>query len=38
VDNEVIIQAPGNYLRIGDFVDVEITAASEFDLTARPLV
>ncbi|MDQ2656588.1 MAG: 30S ribosomal protein S12 methylthiotransferase RimO [Bacteroidota bacterium] len=38
VDNEVIIQAPGNYLRIGDFVNVEITAASEFDLTARPLV
>ena len=35
VDNEVIIHAPGDYLRIGDFVDVTVTAASEFDLTAE---
>ncbi len=37
VDNEVIIKAPADYLRIGDFVNVQITAASEFDLTAQPV-
>ncbi|MDR9374613.1 MAG: 30S ribosomal protein S12 methylthiotransferase RimO [Schleiferiaceae bacterium] len=34
VDNEVLVQAP--FLRVGDFVPVEITAASEYDLYARP--
>ena len=33
VDNEVIIESRENYLRIGDFVNVRITSASEFDLT-----
>ncbi len=37
VDNEVIIHAANNYLRIGDFVDVKITGATEFDLTAEPI-
>lgn len=37
VDNEVIINAQDNYLRIGDFVNVKVTAATEFDLTAEPL-
>ena len=37
VDNEVIIHAPNNYLRTGDFVQVRITGASEFDLTAEPV-
>lgn len=32
VDNEVMIESQ-DYLRIGDFVNVKITAASEFDLT-----
>ncbi|MCB0734543.1 MAG: 30S ribosomal protein S12 methylthiotransferase RimO, partial [Bacteroidetes bacterium] len=32
VDNEVIIQDHDNYLRIGDFIQVEITDATEFDL------
>lgn len=32
VDNEVIIPADENYLRLGDFVDVEINDATEFDL------
>jgi ribosomal protein S12 methylthiotransferase len=36
VDNEVIIHAPGDYLRTGDFVNVKITGASEFDLTGEP--
>lgn len=31
VDNEVIIRS-SNYLRIGDFVNVKVTDASEFDL------
>lgn len=36
VDNEVIIKSPANHLRIGDFVSVHITSASEFDLTGNP--
>ncbi|MDQ3392941.1 MAG: 30S ribosomal protein S12 methylthiotransferase RimO [Bacteroidota bacterium] len=32
VDNEVLIDAKNNYLRIGDFVDVRIIDATEFDL------
>jgi ribosomal protein S12 methylthiotransferase len=35
VDNEVIIHAPDDYLRTGDFVHAKITGASEFDLTAE---
>jgi ribosomal protein S12 methylthiotransferase len=38
VDNEVIIHTPQNYLRIGDFVQVRITGATEFDLTAEPVL
>lgn len=37
VDNEVIIKTGGEYLRTGDFLEVKITAASEFDLTGIPL-
>lgn len=33
VDNEVLIDASKNYLRIGDFVNAKITNATEFDLT-----
>ena len=32
VDNEVLIDASKHYCRIGDFVDVKITEATEFDL------
>ena len=32
VDNEVLIDAVENYLRIGDFVNVKITSAEPFDL------
>ena len=35
VDNEVIIDGKENYLRIGDFVNVTITQATEFDLTGE---
>jgi ribosomal protein S12 methylthiotransferase len=32
VDNEVLIDASTTYLRVGDFADITITDASEFDL------
>jgi len=32
VDNEVLIDASKHYCRIGDFVEVKITGATEFDL------
>ena len=35
VDNEVLIQAETNFLRVGEFVDVKITEASDFDLYAE---
>lgn len=38
VDNEVILDAKQNYLRVGDFVMTKITGASEFDLIAEPVL
>ncbi|BDD03182.1 30S ribosomal protein S12 methylthiotransferase RimO [Aureibacter tunicatorum] len=35
VDNEVLISADKDYLRIGDFVHAQITEATEFDLYAE---
>lgn len=32
VDNEVLVDAKNNYARVGDFANVEITQAEEFDL------
>lgn len=32
VDNEVIIESPDNHLRLGDFVNVKVNDATEFDL------
>jgi ribosomal protein S12 methylthiotransferase len=32
VDNEVLVDAKNNYVRIGDFADVTITEADDFDL------
>lgn len=37
VDNEVIIDATADYLRIGDFVQAKILDATEFDLIAQPV-
>jgi ribosomal protein S12 methylthiotransferase len=37
VDNEVIIQNEAVHLRIGDFVDVRILDATEYDLYAQPV-
>jgi ribosomal protein S12 methylthiotransferase len=36
VDNEVVIESPENYLRIGDFTNVKIHSATEFDLQGTP--
>ena len=35
VDNEVLIQTETNFLRVGEFVDVKIIEASDFDLYAE---
>lgn len=36
VDNEVLIDATKYYVKVGEFVDVEITDASDFDLYGIP--
>ncbi|WP_461533035.1 30S ribosomal protein S12 methylthiotransferase RimO [Sinomicrobium sp.] len=36
VDNEVLIDASLHYLRIGEFADIKITDASDFDLYGDP--
>ena len=38
VDNEVLIPAQDQYLRIGDFAMITITDASEFDLVGQVAV
>ncbi|MBI1183785.1 radical SAM protein, partial [bacterium] len=38
VDNEVLINAKENYLRIGDFCQVKITDAMEYDLFGSPVM
>ncbi len=35
VDNEVLLDADNNYLRLGDFAEVEIIEATEYDLFAK---
>ena len=37
VDNEVIINAKEYFLRVGDFAQIKITDATEFDLTGIPV-
>ena len=37
VDNEVLIDATSNFLRIGDFANIKITEAREFDLIGVPV-
>ncbi|MGQ0827645.1 MAG: 30S ribosomal protein S12 methylthiotransferase RimO [Bacteroidota bacterium] len=32
VDNEVLVKADANYVRVGDFADVKITSAEDYDL------
>jgi len=37
VDNEVLVDAKKHYLRLGDFADLRVTSATEYDLTAEPV-
>lgn len=37
VDNEVLIDATQHYVKVGDFVEVEIIDASDFDLYGTPI-
>lgn len=37
VDNEVLIDASKFYLRVGDFTNIKIIRAEEFDLFGEPL-
>ncbi len=36
VDNEVLVDARSNYLRLGDFCQLQITDATEYDLMGQP--
>lgn len=37
VDNEVLIDASRHYLKTGEFIDIEITGAADFDLYGVPV-
>ena len=37
VDNEVLIDAAKHYVKIGDFIKIKITEASDFDLYGEPV-
>ena len=37
VDNEVLIDAKKHYVKIGDFTDVKITEATDYDLYGEPI-
>jgi len=37
VDNEVLVDAKKHFLRVGDFVDLKIVEAADFDLYAEPV-
>ncbi len=36
VDNEVLVDATKHYLRVGDFAQLRVVSASEYDLAAEP--
>ena len=38
VDNEVLIDATTTYLKTGEFVNIKITDATEFDLYGEPVI
>jgi ribosomal protein S12 methylthiotransferase len=35
VDNEVLVPTDANFVRIGDFANIEITDATEYDLYGK---
>ncbi|WP_275314825.1 30S ribosomal protein S12 methylthiotransferase RimO [Tenacibaculum bernardetii] len=38
VDNDVIVDATKHYIKLGEFIDIEIDEAGDFDLYGTPLV
>ncbi|CAM1348556.1 30S ribosomal protein S12 methylthiotransferase RimO [Tenacibaculum ascidiaceicola] len=38
VDNDVIVDAREHYIKLGEFIDIEIFDAGDFDLHGKPLV
>lgn len=38
VDNDVIVDAKDHYIKLGEFIDIEIFDAGDFDLYGKPLV
>ncbi|WP_299162005.1 30S ribosomal protein S12 methylthiotransferase RimO [uncultured Tenacibaculum sp.] len=38
VDNDVIVDAREHYIKLGEFIDIEIYEAGDFDLYGKPLV
>ena len=37
VDNEVIVDATKHFLQLGQFIDIKITEATDFDLYGEPV-
>ena len=37
VDNDVVVDATKHYVQIGQFVNVKITSAGDFDLNGEPV-
>ena len=37
VDNNVIVDATKHYLQVGQFIDIKITEATDFDLYGEPV-
>ena len=37
VDNDVIIDATKHYVQIGQFINIKITSAGDFDLQGEPV-
>ncbi len=37
VDNEVLVDATKHYIQIGQFIDIKISEATEFDLYGEPV-
>jgi ribosomal protein S12 methylthiotransferase len=38
VDNDVIVDAQEHYIKLGEFIDIEIFDAGDFDLHGKPLI
>ena len=38
VDNDVIVDATKHYIKLGEFIDIKINEAGDFDLHGEPVV